>query len=85
MDCEYQYIFVGHSDHYDFLSHNAGECSDPFLEKGIGKFVDNSEGSLKDNPCLIAKGPRNRTPWTEITFFKERSTQNLTQQSEFSP
>ena len=37
MDCEYQYIFVGNSGYYDFLSHNAGQCRDPFFEKGIGK------------------------------------------------
>jgi hypothetical protein len=37
MDREYQYGFVGNSDHYDFLSHNAGQCSDPFFEKGIAK------------------------------------------------
>ena len=35
MGCEYQYVFVGNSGHYDFLSHNAGQCVDPFFEKGI--------------------------------------------------
>ncbi len=37
MDRQYQYPFVGNSDHYDFLSHHAGQWSDPILEKGIAK------------------------------------------------
>ena len=37
MDRQYQYAFVGNSDHHDFLSHHAGQWSDPIFEKGIAK------------------------------------------------
>ena len=38
MDHKYQYPFVGNSDHYDFLSHNASQCSHPVFEKGIANY-----------------------------------------------
>ena len=38
MDREYEYVFVGNPDHYGFLSHDTGKCSDPLFKKGIGKF-----------------------------------------------
>jgi hypothetical protein len=37
MDREYEYGFAGNSNHYGFLSHDAGKCNDPFFKKGIGK------------------------------------------------
>ena len=39
MDREYQYVFVGSPDHYDFLSHNTGQYVDPFFKKGIANFM----------------------------------------------
>jgi len=37
MDRQYEYVFIGDSDHHGFLSHNSDECTDPIFEKGIDK------------------------------------------------
>jgi hypothetical protein len=35
MDREYQYVFVGNSDHHEFLSHSPDQLRDPLFKKGI--------------------------------------------------
>jgi hypothetical protein len=35
MDRQYQYLSVGDSDYYGFLSHHTSEFIDPMVEKGI--------------------------------------------------
>ena len=35
MDCQYEYSFVGPSDHHGFLPHHPIECIDPLAEKRI--------------------------------------------------
>ena len=35
MDRQYEYIFVGDSNYYGFLSYRSGECIDKMVEKGM--------------------------------------------------
>ena len=35
MDCQYEYIFAGHSDYYGLLSHHTGECVNTVAKEGI--------------------------------------------------
>jgi hypothetical protein len=35
MDCQYEYVFVGDSDHYGFLPYHAGERIDKVAEERI--------------------------------------------------
>jgi hypothetical protein len=38
MDCQYQYILIGDSDHHGFLSDDPVEYADPFSEERMRKF-----------------------------------------------
>ena len=38
MDRQYQYVLANPSDHYGFLSHHTGECTDPVAEEGMKEF-----------------------------------------------
>ncbi len=44
MDCQYEYVFVGHPDHHGFVSHYSGERTDPVDEKGIGNRESGHQG-----------------------------------------
>lgn len=35
MDRQYEYVFVGDSNYYGFLSYRSGECIDKMVEKGM--------------------------------------------------
>jgi hypothetical protein len=42
MDRQYEYDFVGDSNHYGFLSYRSGECIDQVAEEGINWRMANS-------------------------------------------
>ena len=43
MDRQYQYVFIGDSDHHGFLSHDPVEYADPISEEGVRRFQIEAE------------------------------------------